>query len=99
MSIFNSPVPRFIVHYTYYFDSKGNGFLAVPMQELHKLGIDSFVSVYSRVSNGLAYLDKDCDLPVFLEARRTIDIPFFIHDLWDGKTTPIKDYSAFEYVS
>ena len=46
----------------------GHGWLIVPLAELQSLGIVDRISRYSYLHDGLAYLEEDCDAPLYLEA-------------------------------
>lgn len=45
-----------------------HGYLRVPLGELSKLGIADKVSSYSRMDSRYAYLEEDCDAPLFLNS-------------------------------
>ena len=45
-----------------------HAWLAVPLNALEDLGITQKISRYSYKGKRLAYLEEDCDAPVFLEA-------------------------------
>ena len=53
--------------YKFYSDP-GHGWLAVPMDEINKLGIVNKISRYSYLNNEMAYLEEDCDFEVFFNA-------------------------------
>lgn len=55
--------------YTYYCDS-GHGWLAVKRVELERLGLLDKVSSYSYHKGRSVYLEEDCDLSMFLNAKR-----------------------------
>jgi len=55
------------LEYTYYTDP-GHGWLAVAMEELELLGIKDQVSNYSYRKDGIAYLEEDCDMALFMNA-------------------------------
>ncbi len=48
----------------------GHGWLEVPRAELSALGLEARVSEYSYLSvdGSVAYLEEDCDAPLFIEA-------------------------------
>ena len=56
--------------YTFFEDS-GHGWLRVPKAELRALGIAAMISGCSYQSQGgaMAYLEEDCDLSTFLQAK------------------------------
>lgn len=53
--------------HTFYTDP-GHGWLAVPLSELERLGIADKISTYSYMSGDVAYLEEDCDAPLFIKA-------------------------------
>ena len=55
--------------YTFYEDP-GHGWLAVPLGNLVELGVADKITGYSYLSGGMAYLEEDCDLGVFVLAYK-----------------------------
>jgi len=53
--------------FTYYTDA-GHGWLAAKRKFLQELGIESQISYCSFQRGGTVYLEKDCDMPLFLNA-------------------------------
>lgn len=56
-----------------FFKDPGHGWLRVPVQELHELGIAGQISRYSYRNGTVAYLEEDCDLEAFCAAKRLCD--------------------------
>lgn len=54
------------LEYTYYTDP-GHGWLAVGIDELLVLGIADKISSYSYMNKGIAYLEEDCDMALFID--------------------------------
>ena len=55
--------------YTFYEDP-GHGWLEVPVEDLIEAGVANKISSCSyRDDNGMAYLEEDCDMAIFLEAK------------------------------
>lgn len=54
-----------------FFEDPGHGWMEVSIHELHELGIIDKISSYSYVSRDRfwAYLEEDCDLSVWAEAK------------------------------
>lgn len=50
-------------------EDPGHGWLQVPLAELKELGILNKISMYSYTDGEYAYLEEDCDMGVFLEAK------------------------------
>lgn len=57
--------------YTFHSDP-AHGWLAVPLAELAKLGIANQISGYSYADGVYAYLEEDCDLSTFINAKQRI---------------------------
>lgn len=55
-------------NYTFHHDP-GHSWLEVPRHELHQLGIDHTISHYSYQNGDFVYLEEDCDLLTYLQAR------------------------------
>jgi len=51
------------------FVDAGHAWLEVPVQELKELRIDKKISGYSYEKSGNVYLEEDCDLAIFVEAK------------------------------
>ena len=49
-----------------YIQDPGHGWIEVPRQRLRELDIEYNISAYSYVDKGKAYLEEDCDMPLFL---------------------------------
>lgn len=48
----------------------GHGWLKVDVSEIDRLGIRDDISLFSYERNGVAYLEEDSDLRVFLDAKK-----------------------------
>lgn len=69
-----------------FIEDPGHGWLEVTMKELIDLGIADKISSCSYRKNGTAYLEEDCDMGVFLEAkygvgRREAFVDFFKNEV------------------
>jgi len=53
----------------YFINDPGHGWLRVPKTELRHLNIERKISSYSYQSKLHAYLEEDCDLKTFLDAK------------------------------
>ena len=53
----------------YFINDPGHGWLRVPKTELRHLNIERKISSYSYQSKLYAYLEEDCDLKTFLDAK------------------------------
>ena len=54
--------------YTYFTDP-GHGWLRVKKSELQELGIANKISPYSYMRGNHAYLEEDCDMAKFMQAK------------------------------
>ena len=83
---------------TYKFHSDaGHGWLAVPKHEIQELGIAVDISQCSYQKGGMAYLEEDCDAPLFIrtfEAKSKTAIKI-IEDVYDGAESPIRNYESY----
>lgn len=80
-----------------FIEDPGHGWLEVPVTELHRLGIANKISAYSYRNGAMAYLEEDCDMGTFADAKRAHGETFGIPDL---KTryedpTPIRSYPRY----
>jgi hypothetical protein len=82
--------------YTFFTDP-GHGWLAVPKAELTTLGIAHDISPYSYQHAGFVYLEEDCDLVKFYNAkgwRNWEDAKPFVQNEYQ-ENTPIRHYQHF----
>ena len=77
-------------------DDAGHGWLKVPVIELAKLGIVNKISGYSYLNKGFAYLEEDCDLGVFVNARKEKGGAFALKTKYEEKDeSPIREYAQY----
>lgn len=53
----------------------GHGWLKVPLAELDALGIHDQITPYSYKNGRFAYLEEDCDMGLYLDARQAQGFP------------------------
>jgi hypothetical protein len=58
-----------------FIEDPGHGWLQVPLTELDQLGIRSEITPYSYKNGRFAYLEEDCDMGVYLDARQAQGFP------------------------
>ena len=58
-----------------------HSWLKVPVKELERLGIENKISPYSYINGKMSYLEEDCDMTTFMDARKA-----------RGEETRIKEY-------
>ena len=81
--------------YTFHHDA-GHEWLSVPLSDLNSLGIANLISEYSYKNSSHAFLEGDCDAPIFVEAlekQKGIKVEFIFKD--DGDHSPIRNYPRF----
>lgn len=53
-----------------WYEDAGHSWLEVPFDLLYEWGIVDDISTYSYMNDNMAYLEEDCDMPIFLKAYR-----------------------------
>ena len=76
----------------------GHGWLQVPLAELDALGIAEQISRYSYRKGDSAFLEEDCDLSVFMQAKRERGEPVEFLEAFK-ETTPVRDYPSFFWIN
>ena len=74
METYYPPVTRKIE--TRWHSDPGHAWMAVPADEIRNLGIADQISGFFYLSQGIAYLEEDCDAPRFIHAARSAGIGF-----------------------
>ena len=72
----------------------GHAWLEVPIEELKTLGIADKISTYSYMNNGMAYLEEDCDAPVFAAAKKWEKWQGNIREIYQNKCR-IRNYRSY----
>lgn len=73
----------------------GHGWLEVTRDELEALDLLEKISRYSYQSEGLVYLEEDCDAPVFVDAKKARGEPLEIREEHQENTF-IRNLPRFE---
>ncbi len=75
-----------------WYTDPGHGWLRVPVQAIHEAGVAMQISSCSYVGRGgsMAYLEEDCDAPLFLEA---IGVSYV-----DGPTIPVQRTDSNSFI-
>lgn len=79
-----------------YFMDPGHGWLKVKRSELLELGIANQISTYSYQLGEWVYLEEDCDLEKFAEAKHTKGIAILFHYRHANKRSKIRSYDSFK---
>jgi len=80
-----------------FFSDPGHGWLKVPLRTLQTLGIAGKVTRYSHQRGGYAYLEEDCDAPLFIEAmeQRGVKVEFAEHIA--NRNSRIRSYPPYAF--
>jgi hypothetical protein len=86
-----------MIDFTFYTDNS-HGWLGVPIVMIKDLEIQNEISKYSYFKNNMAYLEEDCDAPVFLNELKKAGLKKNQdYQIWDDyrENQPIRNYSHF----
>ena len=79
------------------YEDPGHGWLRVTRQELQKLGIIDKISKYSYQKGDYVYLEEDCDMSIFLEAKEARNEPVEYREHCTNNNSFIRTYQSFSY--
>ena len=79
----------------HYVQDPGHGWLKVPVSELERLEIADQISEYSYLKNGMAYLEEDCDMLVFMNARAQRNEAVELVEFTRNRQSRIRNYPAY----
>ncbi len=84
-----------------FFEDPGHGWLRVQRQELKDLNIEHKISTFSYQEGLDVYLEEDCDLSVFANAKLGKDYAFSLFspgtvEMIYQENTPIRGYQPFK---
>lgn len=85
------------MRYTRTHDS-GHSWLAVPINELKELGIADQISSYSYQDKDIAYLEEDCDMPLFLNKAGIITVSEYqrvVRDVYLNRESDIRHKKSY----
>jgi hypothetical protein len=77
-------------------DDPGHAWLAVPKTLLAKLGIADGISPYSYQRGGVAYLEEDCDAPLFTQAARNAGIILKFQEIMHRGDAPCRSFDCYQ---
>jgi len=66
------------------------------LSELERLGITQKISRYSYAKGDIAYLEEDCDLPVYLDALRAAGEAFSFDEHHTNGDSRIRRFDSFK---
>jgi len=77
------------------YEDPGHGWIAVPMQWLEQFGLVGQVSCYSYRRGVTAYLEEDCDAPLFRQTAEQHGFRLFVDYRHTNDNSPIRSYTPF----
>lgn len=77
------------------YEDPAHGWIAIPFQWLEALNIVGDVSACSYLKGGTAYLEEDCDAPLFRKAAEKHGYKMFIDYRHTNDRSAIRSYSSF----
>ena len=72
-----------------FIEDPGHGWLEVERAEIDRLGVS--VSSYSYIRGDKVYLEEDCDLSAFMQAKKAAGEPVEMNRVYQ-ENTPIRGY-------
>ena len=76
----------------------GHAWLAVPIHHLEELNIENKISTFSYMKDGIAYLEEDCDAPLFLSAyKSTYGESAEFLEVVEWETSPIRNFETYHW--
>lgn len=81
------------------YNDPSHGWAAVAVSELKFLGIAEKISGYSYIKGETAFLEEDCDLPIYLDALRANGTEFTFSEHHTNGDSFIRGYNAYRAVA
>lgn len=79
-----------------FYEDPSHGWIKVHISELIRLGIEDKISGCSYFRNEYAYLEEDCDLSIFFNAKRRQDnIIIRLKEHYTNKSSKIRNYLPY----
>jgi hypothetical protein len=77
------------------FSDPGHGWLRVPYSELERLDIADKITRYSYQKGNNVFLEEDCDLSTFMEARQARNEPVNMLMANTNRVSKIRGYASY----
>ena len=77
-----------------YIQDPAHGWLEVTRGELNRLGIGSKISPYSYQKGENCYLEEDCDMYEFIQAKKARGEAYELYEIHQ-ENTPIRNYQSY----
>jgi len=78
-----------------FFSDPGHGWLKVPLRLLQTLGIAGKVTRYSHQRRDYAYLEEDCDAPLFIRAMEQRGVKVEFTERIADRSSRIRSYPPY----
>jgi len=78
-----------------FYTDPGHGWGKVPIKLLINLGIADKISTFSYTRNGFAFLEEDCDLPLFIKKLNTIGVTPKFKPQHTDRNSRIRNYPYY----
>ena len=78
-----------------FYQDPGHGWVKVFVKELERLGIADKISSFSYRRKDFAYLEEDCDLEKFLQAKQTLGQTVGFIERHTNRQSKIRSYKQF----
>jgi len=78
-----------------FFQDPGHGWVKVAQKELEKLGIADKISAYSYRRRDSVYLEEDCDLEKFLQAKQARGEGVEVVERHTDRQSKIRSYRSY----
>ena len=73
----------------------GHGWLAVKLDELKMLGIETKITPFSYVKGKTVYLEEDCDMSEFITAAKAKGIEVEVREGPQRDRSPIRSFRSY----
>jgi hypothetical protein len=77
------------------YSDPGHGWLRVPVSELERLEIADKITHYSYQKGNNVFLEEDCDVATFLEAKRARNEKVEIQHISSNRQSRIRGYASY----
>jgi hypothetical protein len=78
-----------------FYQDPGHGWVKVFVRELKQLGIEDKISMYSYRRKDIAYLEEDCDLEKFLQAKHARGEGVELVERHTNRASKIRNYNRY----
>jgi len=79
-----------------YIQDPAHGWLEVTRGEVNRLGIGSKISPYSYEKGENCYLEEDCDMYEFIQAKKARGEAYEFYEIHQ-ENTPIRNYQSYRW--